>query len=128
MAWSKSVNQSGFDVYTETVDCTAGATNYTSNMTWACRKKLALTMQNTGTIGSTSGTTVGVQVSADGTNWGTTAIVSSAFSAITSASVVGMTIDFSTINAPYVRLIFDAGTNHAGNLVWTVAVPKNEFN
>lgn len=125
MSWSKTARVDGYDAYSETVDCTAGATNYTSNMTWACGKKIAGTMTNTGTIGGgTSGTTIGVQVSADGTNWGTTATVSSAFSAITTASTIGFTIDMSSVYAPYVRLVFNAGTNHAGNLVWNIAAKK----
>lgn len=124
MAWTKTVNQSGFDTYAETVDCTAGATNYTSNMTWACGKTITGTMKNTGTIGTTSGTTIGVQVSIDGTNYGTTAVVSSAFEEVKATRTTGFTIDMSTIYAPYVRLIFNAGNNHAGDLEWNIAVKK----
>ena len=125
MAFSKTTGLSGFDIYTETKDNPGGL--YTSgDISFACGKKITGTMQNTGTI-SNGGTTVLVQVSIDGTNYGTTAIASSDFTAPTTAATVVFTIDLTSILAPYVRLAY-ACTNHVGDIVFNLAVPKNARN
>lgn len=122
MAFAKTTALAGFDTYTETKD-NPGTLHTSGDISFACGKKITGTMQNTDTI-SGGGTTVLVQVSIDGTNYGTTAIASSAFTAQTTTGTVGFTIDLSTILAPYVRLAYVC-TNHLGNIVFYLAVPKN---
>lgn len=122
MAFTKTTRNDGFDVYTETKD-NPGTLHVSDNASFLCGKRITGTMTNTGTI-SGGGTTVLVQVSMDGTNWGTTAIASSAFTAQTTTATVGFTIDLSTILAPFVRLAY-ACTNHVGDIVFRIAVPKN---
>lgn len=121
MAFTKTTGYNGYDVYTEQAD-NPGTYYYSGDVSFACGKKITGTMENTGTI-SGGGTTVLVQVSVDGTNYGTTAIASSAFTAKTTAGTVGFTIDLSTIYAPYVRLAY-ACTNHLGDIKFVLALPK----
>ena len=122
MSFIKTVGYAGFDTYTETAD--NPGTLYTSgDVGFACGRKITGTMANSGTI-SSGGTTVLVQVSIDGTNYGTTAIASSAFTAPTTTATVGFTIDLTTINAPYVRLAYVC-TDHAGNITFSLAVTKS---
>ena len=122
MAFTKTSTLAGYDTYSETAD--NPGTLYTSgDIGFACGKKVTGTMLNSGTI-SAGGTTVLVQVSMNGTNYGTTAIASSAFTAPTTTATVGFTIDLTTIIAPYVRLAYVC-TDHAGNITLALAVPKN---
>lgn len=121
MAFTKlSERYDGFDLWQEQAD--NPGTLYTSGniSKFACGKKITGTMTNTGAI-SGGGTTVLVQVSIDGTNYGTTAIASSAFTAPTTTATVGFTIDLTTIYAPYVRLAYVC-TNHAGDIVFKLAI------
>ena len=121
MAFRKATARfDGYTLYDETAD--NPGTLYTSGdiSTFACGRKITGTMTNTGTI-SGGGTTVLVQVSVDGTNYGTTAIASSAFTAPTTTATVGFTIDLTTIYAPYVRLAYVC-TNHLGDIAFRLAI------
>ena len=127
MAFAKSTARyDGFDIYSETAD-NPGGTYTSGDIRFACGKKVTGTITNTDTI-SAAGTYINVQVSIDGTNYGPTAINSTAIyvsgtTVPTTAATVGFTIDLTTINAPYVRLAYTC-TNHLGDISFKLAVAK----